>query len=432
MIRTLKIVFIYFVAIQGAFAMDISQITETNVNGIPVIVRTTPTHGEIVSLVLTARGGVTLTPQAGALELLTSSLPKGTPSYTKEAIDRLLIETGAIFGIDAKSDSVEVSLTCLKKFIPSLMPIISEMLIQPSLLPDEIELVRRQHLAALKSEQEEPDGIIALMNHQAFFKNHPYLNRPSGYLTTFETITRDDLVALLPRVFNRQNVFAVMVGNISSSEAESWMNTYFSMLPTGVEAAKLNTAIQNETGQIGFQKNDAPTTYFMARFSSPRLPDDDYPAMAIGSEILGHRLFEEVRTKRGLTYSVSAGIGTSLANSGVLYVSSTQLAQAVKVMFDEVKKLQTELIPQKEFENQIKKFLSNWHLSRESSSSQTKILSYYLIQGMSWKDSNSFIDRLKKSTPESVRAAAQKYFRNYTVSVVGPAPVPLNGLIPGY
>ncbi len=86
--------------------------------------------------------------------------------------------------------------------------------------------------------------------------------------------------------------------------------------------------------------------------------DPDYPPLVLASEILSHRLFEEVRTKRGLTYSVSAGLGNSGVNSGYFYVTSTQLPEAVKVIFDEVKKIQTEKIDVLTLELQVRKFTS--------------------------------------------------------------------------
>src|SRR5262245_41105745 len=119
--------------LEGVMSMDVNEISEIKSAGIPVIVRSTKTHGDIVSINLVARGGVMLTPQSGALDLLASSLSKGTPSYSKEVIDRMMTETGALFGIETKLDSIEVGLTCLKKFVPVLLPVISEMLRSPNL-----------------------------------------------------------------------------------------------------------------------------------------------------------------------------------------------------------------------------------------------------------------------------------------------------------
>jgi zinc protease len=158
----------------------------------------------------------------------------------------------------------------------------------------------------------------------------------------------------------------------------------------------------------------------MASFKAPALKEEDYPALVLATQILDNRLFEEVRTKRGLTYSVHCMLGNSASNSGSLYVSSTQLSEAVKVIFDEVKKLQTEVIEPAQIELQIRKFRSSWFLGRETSSSQTRIFSLYEMIGTGWKDANTFISRLNTVTPEKLQAAAKNYLKDYTFAIAGP------------
>lgn len=411
--------------------MDLTDVSETQVAGIRVILRESGTsYGEIVAFHITARGGLTITDKAGALNLLMDSLPKGIPSHSKEEIDRIITQTGAVFSVEARQDSIELSLKCLKKYLPTLLPIISEMIRVPLLEKDEVELVRRQMTAALKSEMEHPDGVLSMMNHKSFFKNHPYYNRAAGYLDSLPKIKLEEIKELLPQVFNKQNIFFTIIGNLSKDEAKNFVSSYFGNLPEGKRAPTAPATITNESGKVDFEKFDSPTTYFMARYKGPALPNEDYPALTMAMQILDNRLFEEVRTKRALTYSVSAGLGSSIVNSGVLYVSSTQLQEAVKVIFDEVKKIQTENIPAPELTNQIRKFISSWFLSREAPTSQARVFTYYEILGLGWKESNKFIERLKQVTPDQVKAAAQKYLKDFTVTVVGPKSEPLPGFSP--
>jgi len=429
-----SIVFILALSLGGSTmtrAFDLSDTTEFQTGNLRSILRTTKSYGDIVTMTISAKGGVLLSDRAGALDLLVSSLGKGTPSYSKEDIDRILNETGAVFGIDAKVDSVDASLKCLKKFLPKILPLASELIRVPLLKNDEVELVRKQMMAELRAEQETPDGVMALLNHQSFFKGHPYLNRANGFLDTIAGIKRDELVELLPKIFNQSNVLFSFVGDLSQAEVSQYLIQNFASLPEGTSPALSLPEIQNETKEIAFQKLHSPATYFMARFKAPGLTNEDYPALAIASEILGNRLFEEVRTKRALTYAVSANIGMSRSNTGVLYVSSTKLPEAVKVIFDEVKKMQTVPISAADLENQVKKFISNWYLTREAPSTQSAIFAMYEIQGLGWKASNTFIERVKACTPETVRAAAEKYIRDFTVTEVGPSFIDLKDLVPG-
>jgi zinc protease len=422
----IKILFIFLLIVsERIFAMDLNDVQSFKVGNIQVILRSTNAFGDIVAFEATARGTVTVPTKAGQLELLLDTMPHGTPSYSKEDIDRLFIENGAAFGIDPRSDYVEVSLKCLKKFLPKLLPVVSEVLRVPLLRKEEIEITRSQIMSHLKSEVDHPDHLLQLSLSKAFYRDHPYSMRPSGYLDTVPTITREELVDLVPKIFNKGNMLFTVIGNLKKEEVEVLIHDFFSSLPEGDKAPIISVQPKNVHGEIVFDKKESPTTYFMAKFKAPSLREEDYPPLVLATEILHHRLFEEVRTKRGLTYSVSCGLGNSAVNSGYFYTTSTQLPEAVKVMFDEVKRIQTEKIDPHTLELQIRKFVSSWYLGREQASSQATILALYETIGSGWKNSNSFIDRLHKVTPEQMQKVAQKYLKDFTYGVVGPEKVQL-------
>ena len=413
-------------------AFDLSDVSEFKVGSLPVVLRSTKEFGDIVAVQAVAFGGVALTDKPGLLALFSESLHKGTPSYSKEDIDKIFAETGAVFDISARSEAIEISLKCLKKYLPKLLPVVSEIVRLPLFQNEEIEITRKQMISGLKGEQEHPDGLLGLLAYKAFWQNHPYLNRPEGFLDSMESLTRMDLVELLPRVFNLSNMSFVAVGDLTQQELSEMILTNFGDLPEGTKTNPVETLPQNDTRTIHFQKFESPTTYFVATFKAPDLRSQDYPAMAMVSQILGDRLFEEVRTKRALTYSVSAGMGNRLLNSGSLYVSSTKIPEAVKVIFDEVKRIQNELIPSKDLEVQIRKFASTWYLGREQASQQARVYMLYEELGLGWRQSNTFIDRLKTVTPDQVREAARNYLKDFTVALVGPQEIDIRDLIPGF
>ncbi len=401
-------------------AMDLMDVESFKSNEMPIVLRETDSYGDIVAFQISVPGTVTASTKAGAIELLAKTLAAGTPTYSKEEIDTVLTRTGALFSIDPRPDYMDISLKCLKKFLPKILPIVSEMLRIPLLKNEEIEIYRSQQIIDLKNEHDHPDAVLQLLSHKAFFKDHPYYNRSNGYLESVPSITREDLTTLVPKLFNKQNVLFSIVGNLTSKEVDDLILAHFSSLPSGHVQPMVGVMPKPKINQMEHRNFESPTTYFMARFIAPSLPDQDYPAMVLATQILDNRLFEEVRTKRGLTYSVSAGIGNSGINSGYVYVSSTQLKEAVLVIFDEIQKMQTEALDTKTLELQIRKFKSSWYLSRELSSSQAKIFAMYELRGGGWRNSNSFMDRLEQVTPDHIQNVMQKYFKNYTMTTVGP------------
>jgi len=256
--------------------------------------------------------------------------------------------------------------------------------------------------------------------HQLYYKNHPYLDRPSGYLETINQITRDDLSSLLFKTFNRNNVLFVIVGSWTEAETKAGLERYFGNLPAGNRSIEIREQPKNDSSKVYDYAMKSPTTYFMAKFKAPSLESDDYPALSIATQILDNRLFDEVRTKRALTYSVSASLGNSLINSGSLYVSSTKLPEAVSVIFEEVKKMQIGKVTQETIDRQVNKFLSSWFLNRETRVSQATVLSLYEILGIGWENSSSFIKRLEKVNSDQIQQVMKKYFRDMSYVAVGP------------
>ncbi|TVQ78485.1 MAG: insulinase family protein, partial [Bradymonadales bacterium] len=279
-------------------------------SGIPVIFRVPKQEPgpvqEVVSLRISAFGGVELTEKAGALDLLSGLLMRGTYSYSKDQIDDLLTRTGARLSVSADQDSVELSLRCLRRFLPELLPLVSEIVRVPKMEERELKLLIEQQVAALKSEQDRPESVIALKMNQIFFSGHPYQRRPSGYLESIREIKREDLHSLLFRTFNRQNVVVTLVGDFQVEEVKALIDEHFRSLPEGQRTNPTRAIPNNDFSQTHFTSFNSPTTYFLARFKSPALDDEDFPALTIGMQILHNRLFEEVRTNRGLAYSVSA------------------------------------------------------------------------------------------------------------------------------
>lgn len=443
--NTLHKIFIFISIVAGELFVNVNLAKAQVVNltqgmqsfkveGMPVILRETPAFAdissEIVSINLVSYAGAQAATKAGVLELLSNVMLRGTYSYSKDKIDQVLNRTGASLSVRADFDEISVTLKCLKRFLPELMPIVSEVVRVPKLDQKEIDLSKEQQMLELKSEQDHPDSLLAMLIHKAYYPTtHPYYQRPSGFLDTVPSIKKDDLTASLFKSFNKNNVFFVFVGPISRAESEEMVTKYFKGLQKGERSPEYRQQPENKTGEVAFQKFETPTDYFLARFKAPSLESTEYPALAIGLQILDNRFFEEVRSKRALSYAVSASIGNSKVNSGVMYVTSPKLTEAVRVMFDELKKLQTEKVDEKTLKHQVNKALSSWYAARETRSSQARIFALYENYGIGWENADTYISRLEKVTPEQILEAMKKYMKDMSFAVVAGKEVDLSPIL---
>ncbi|MDQ1422134.1 MAG: zinc protease, partial [Acidimicrobiaceae bacterium] len=146
---------------------------------------------------------------------------------------------------------------------------------------------------------------------------------------------------------------------------------------------------------------------------------DDYHAMQIASSILQDRVFEEVRVKRNLSYAPSAFLNSQGANVGGIYVTAVDANQAVRVMLDEIRRLQTQPIDQQDITGVVAQYLTKYYLSQETNAAQAADLAEYELIGGGWRRSFDMLSHLRAVSPADVQHAAQKYMRNIRFVVIG-------------
>src|SRR5215212_9058156 len=113
-------------------------------------------------------------------------------------------------------------------------------------------------------------------------------------------------------------------------------------------------------------RSPLPTNYITGYYTAPSLTDPDYPAFRAAVDMLSDRLFEEVRTKRNMTYAVSAGLETRAANRGRLYVTATQPDTTVKVIFSTVRQLQNDPISAEAVAENVQPSITSYLMGQET------------------------------------------------------------------
>ena len=141
--------------------------------------------------------------------------------------------------------------------------------------------------------------------------------------------------------------------------------------------------------------------------------------MMIGSSILRDRVFQEVRVKRNLSYAPNAFLGSQAANVGGIYVTAVDTNQAVGLMLDEIRRLQSQPIDDDDINGVISQYLTTYYMEQETNAAQAANLAEYELIGGGWRNSFELISRLHSVTPADVQRVAQKYMHNLRFVVLG-------------
>jgi predicted Zn-dependent peptidase len=178
-------------------------------------------------------------------------------------------------------------------------------------------------------------------------------------------------------------------------------------------------ALRYARTDLRVEARDLPTNYIIGQFTVPALHSPDYPATQLAMSILRDRFFEEVRTKRNLSYAPAAGIGNNAANLGFVYVTAVDPVTTMGVMLDEMRRLRDRPLERKDLDDKVRVYVTRYYLQNESNQAQSGFLGTYELLGGGWQRSREFVQRLQALTPMDVQRAAAAALRHVQYTYLG-------------
>ncbi len=392
-----------------------------NVDGIDVILRPVAANN-VVSVICFIKGGTSYLPatESVALEGLTLGIAasSGTTGMTKDQYQNKLTKMVSTIAGSAGDDYSTFSFRSVKESFSDTWDLFAGVITSPSFDSVEIKNSKRNTITEIKSIKSSPDSYVSYLADSLYFDGHPYARRPS--IGEVKEITAKDLQAHFKELFVKSRLLLVVVGNIDQGELKQKIESSIGKLPDGQYAAPvLPTPRQASMPGLVMASKRLPTTYILGDYSAPNRTSDDYWSMVIATTTLSDRLFEEVRTKRNLSYAPESSINPNRTSTGFVYVTTTLPDSAVSVMFACIDSMQQHQMPEEELQGQVAQFITARYMSDETNEQQAKILGMYQILTGSWERSQEIVPIIQRLTPADIQAAAKKYMRNINFAVVG-------------
>jgi zinc protease len=403
---------------QGADARP--EVRERVVAGIPVVHLPIQAN-DVVAVRLYLKGGsANLTPErAGVENFIALASRRGTERYTRDEFAALAAATGTAIGHEAFPDYTSFNLQAIREHWDAAWDLFTESVRRPTFPEAEVELVRGQILNQLRGRMDNPDAYLALLANDLLYEGHPYALDPLGSIATVEAMTTDDLRQWHAERLTKENLLLVVVGNVSESDLAGKIEDAFGGLPSTGGSARPVPPLAADAPALEITERELPTNYVRGQFAAPDPGHGDYPAIRIALDILSNRLFEEVRTKRNLSYAVQAGLSQRLANYGILYVTAVQPDTTLQVMLAEVERMKTESISPERLAQSVNVFLTTYWLQQETNMGRAGALGTYEIVGGGWQNAESFADRVRAVTSADIQRVAREYLRNMHFAVIG-------------
>ena len=400
------------------------DVTVAWVNGLEILIKRIP-GAELAAGHLYIRGGVRnwTAADAGLEDLaLSTAASGGTEKLDKDAFTKRLAALGSSIGAASGNDYASLRMTAIVKEWDTTFALLADTFLHPALPAVELEAHRQRSLAGLRHEQDSPDGRLRFAMHQRLFAGHPYENRSTGTLESLGKIQVADLGAHLARLRQASRLVFVATGDIDPAHVIDQVRSTFGALPRGDyrEAPLPRVAFDKPSLSVVEQK--LPTNYCQSMFIAPGYSEADYAQGLIAMNVLNDRLFDEIRTKRNLSYAPSARLSANLSiGLGSLYVTAVDADAARKVTLDEVKRLQSEPVSERELTSAKSTFLTGYLMENETMSSQAGMIGRALLLGNDWHLARTLPEKIKAVTAADIQAFAKKYAGHLQTVVLGDA-----------
>ena len=390
----------------------------------------------LVSLSATMRTGGWLEPADKiGLAGLTGHLMRtgGGGVLTAEQVDEELEQFAIDIGISIGRQAGSASLDVLSKDLRRGLKILAGLLRQPAFEPARVELAKLQAIEGIRRRQDSPGSIVS----REFVKQLYGPEHPSARESTIETvtrITRDDLVAFHRQTIHPNGIILGVTGDFDRAVMLALLRATFGDWKQG-EVPELNIADVPEAAEarstVRFVDKETSQTHLRVGHLTIKENDPDYVPFAIANDILGgssfrSRLFNDVRTKRGLAYSVGSRVNTGMHDQGVwLMRAETKLPSTQEVIsrfVANIERMRTELVTDQELAEAKEAYVNSFVFSFTSPSAIVNRFMGLEYDGLPKDFLQQLRARVVALTKEDLLAAAKKHFHpdRLTIVAVGP------------
>jgi predicted Zn-dependent peptidase len=367
-------------------------------------------------------------PEKAGLASLATHLMRtgGTREMTPDQVDETLETLPAEIEISAASDAVSGSLTCIKgQFAPALR-ILSGMLREPRFDEGRMEVEKAQIVETIRRRWDDP-GSIASIN----FRNLIYgAESPWARLDTDATIDRigrADLVAWETRYVMPGNTMMAVSGDFAPAEMKRLLKETFGAWKGGRAVLPPVEKIR-DTVTPGVSLIERPlqqSSLAIGHLGITRFDPDKFPLFLL-NYILGEgdfssRLMKEVRSNRGLAYSVGGGVGTD-SDRGLFEISSRTRAnatvEAIQAIRDVVTRLRDEGPTEEEIRQAKEARINSFAFTVDGSAAYMSSYLFYLYYGYPADYLQTWRDRLSAVTRDDIVRAARRLLQPERMAIL--------------
>jgi predicted Zn-dependent peptidase len=348
---------------------------------------------------------------------------KGTKSRNAQAIAREMDAIGGNLDAFTSKETICFNVKSLSDHVPIAMDILTDLVLNPTFAPPEIERERGVILEEIKIDEDNPDVLVHELFTQSFWKGHPLGKPILGTTETVGKLGQEQLFEYHADRFHGGNIVFSAAGLLDHDQFTAAVAEKFSGLAGGSIPEELS-APDPSARIILRNKKSLEQVQICLGVPSPSITDDNRYATLILNTVLGggmsSRLFQTIREERGMAYSVYSDL-SPYRDTGTLCVyagtSANKVLEVVDLIITEFRKMKDSPLSDEELTRAKDQVKGNILLGLESSNSRMANLARQEMYFRHFFTADELIARINDVTAEQVQAMAQRLFDPERIAV---------------
>lgn len=295
----------------------------------------------VIAVSVIFKGGKASDPErlTGLSTLATSLMDEGAGRYTAEEFSEIMSENAFSVSFDAGTDTISASLKTLRENKEKAFELFRLALTEPRFDKKTIRRMKDMMYAGIKARKGDPNAVAQERWAKLVYKDHPY-GRLLPTVKSVKEITRANLRSFIRNRIAKDNMIIGVAGNISAEELKPLLEKTFSDLPKKSRVRPVPEITPELSDRIDVLSMDVPQSAVLFGHKGISRQDPDFYAALLvnysfGGGSFASRLFNEVREKNGLAYSIHTGLSTRRASAmitGSVGSDNAKLADAIKII----------------------------------------------------------------------------------------------------
>ena len=366
--------------------------------------------------------------EEGLSYLTAKGILHGTSKHTVNQVNEELDFMGASLNSSSGRDYATLTLRVLKKDLDKGLDLFMEVLTQPAFPEEEIRREIEKTLAAIQSEEDQPEEVAEKAFLKTLFLSSPYGHPVKGTMESVPKLTREGIVGFYRSYYHPNNAILTVIGDITNEELKGKLIPRLEKWSMG-ETPKLPFTTKVEKDQKTV-KIDRPITQanILLGHAGVSRGNPDFYAITVMNYILGgggfaSRLMGEIRNKRGLAYSVASFFDPGKYPGSfqiVLQTKNSSARDAIALSLQQMERIRKELVSEKELEGAKKYLIGSFPMRLDTQGKLANFLTQVEYYGLGLDYPEKYPSLIQSITREEVLRVARKYLdpKKYVLVIV--------------